>query len=994
MSEYSGFFDSVNGDRKYLTSFIAEYFASFIGNGVFPTPSTVCQVISNGNMTVSVSAGKAWINGYYYNNSGVLPINIDVADGVLKRIDRIVLQYNNINRTITAKVKKGTFASTPVAPSLQRDADIYELGLADVLVTNGAISILQSAITDLRGNSNYCGIVAGTVSQIDGTNLFAQFTAIFNEWFNGQREILTTDVAGNMLNTINDIITEIGEMTGLTTTEKSNLVGAINELVTGIGVKTALTTTAKDNLVSAINEMNSNYTKQTGAGTTTGSANTYVLTLSPAPTALVDNFCVAVKINVANTGASTINVNGLGAKPIVNSYGTAVTAGDLVINSVYTLRYNGTSFVIQGAGVTATEKTAWNAKLNQATLDTHAAVIPSTAALGHIKTDNVDAAGNLILNYGRYQQNNDLEKLDLSGCIIKDKSVQLAKYFSGVDVEDGNTATVSSNTTQSYYWKYVLDSTALAGKLPRILTLYLVVSSYASWAPQARLVNKTTGQYGDWISPIFYTPSVTAQYFFGSNDITYTAGDAIEIQFGICMGNSYTYKKSTALPTFVTGYYVSSFYNWSSQTQQTSNYPTVSILYSNVTAALTGQAVRKTKPFNLRNWGNALWDASTPANTAISCNLLNEATAYKKTFAYASNEYGTKSLHYGLKFKSVINLAGVKIRLSNQSVQTNIDTICIMDASKNIIKTISMPDFPKQGRYIDIYFDFIANTTYYIGVTNNRVSNWTVVYSTQTFPQANTDISILGGLYQSIDITTKVYALEEITPIEYGAAITSLQSLSGYSASSYPELLVCWKLTRTDAGVSTPVLSSPGVSWISKITEKPTEYEMIASLKITDSASPLQTIIIDNIPTQYEKLYLVIEGLRGPQDGNLTVAFNDETGTTNYVSKGMGKDINWESDNASTLQLGHQVVQPLPFNYYYSSNSWNFLQFGMLVRFEAEINQKNPNAFKTLKTFNEYQGCQCVGGGAWRNVFDRIRRMTFYGPGVLTMGEIKIYGGN
>lgn len=213
MSEYSGFFDSVNGDRKYLTSFIAEYFASFIGNGVFPTPSTVCQVISNGNMTVSVSAGKAWINGYYYNNSGVLPINIDVADGVLKRIDRIVLQYNNINRTITAKVKKGAFASTPVAPSLQRDADIYELGLADVLVTNGAISILQSAITDLRGNSNYCGIVAGTVSQIDGTNLFAQFTAIFNEWFSVQREVLTTDVAGNLLSLINDLDADISEHT-------------------------------------------------------------------------------------------------------------------------------------------------------------------------------------------------------------------------------------------------------------------------------------------------------------------------------------------------------------------------------------------------------------------------------------------------------------------------------------------------------------------------------------------------------------------------------------------------------------------------------------------------------------------------------------------------------------------------------------------------------------------------------------------------------------
>jgi hypothetical protein len=81
----------------------------------------------------------------------------------------------------------------------------------------------------------------------------------------------------------------------------------------------------------------------------TGSANTYAVTLSPAPSAYVEGMCVAVKINVNNTGASTLNVNSKGAKSIKKPNGNDVTAGNLKAGSVYTLRYNGTNFILQGS---------------------------------------------------------------------------------------------------------------------------------------------------------------------------------------------------------------------------------------------------------------------------------------------------------------------------------------------------------------------------------------------------------------------------------------------------------------------------------------------------------------------------------------------------------------------------------------------------------------------------------------------------------------------
>lgn len=227
--EKSGFFNAMKvgdtWDRVYKAETYAEYFASFIGNGVFPNPSTNLQVIGTDKMQVIVKPGKGWINGYKYENTDDLILPIDVADGVLHRIDKIVLRYDVVEREIRAKIKKGEFASEPKAPQLTRDADMYELGLADIKVNAGSISITQVDITDLRLNKKLCGIVHGTVDQVDTTTIFNQYLEWYKNitgkteqdlqnikenletdfmfWFDGLKETLNGDVAGNLLNLIN-----------------------------------------------------------------------------------------------------------------------------------------------------------------------------------------------------------------------------------------------------------------------------------------------------------------------------------------------------------------------------------------------------------------------------------------------------------------------------------------------------------------------------------------------------------------------------------------------------------------------------------------------------------------------------------------------------------------------------------------------------------------------------------------------------------------------
>lgn len=61
-----------------------------------------------------------------------------------------------------------------------------------------------------------------------------------------------------------------------------------------------------------------------------GTANALTAALSPAPEELVDGLTIRLKIATPNTGAATLNLNGLGALPIQNISGGALAAGDLV----------------------------------------------------------------------------------------------------------------------------------------------------------------------------------------------------------------------------------------------------------------------------------------------------------------------------------------------------------------------------------------------------------------------------------------------------------------------------------------------------------------------------------------------------------------------------------------------------------------------------------------------------------------------------------------
>ncbi|MBQ7676801.1 MAG: hypothetical protein IJT32_01070 [Lachnospiraceae bacterium] len=186
MANYLPFNSILDGegtpDRPCKAEDWAWYFSTFIGNGVFPKPTDGLQVVSDSDMNVLVKDGFGYINGYAFKNPADYQVTITTADGSLPRIDRIVLRWDLANRLMQIALLTGTPSASPSAPPLARTADRYELALADIAVAAGTTTITQSMITDRRSNTDLCGIVEGTVSQIDWAALTSQLNAFMDEY--------------------------------------------------------------------------------------------------------------------------------------------------------------------------------------------------------------------------------------------------------------------------------------------------------------------------------------------------------------------------------------------------------------------------------------------------------------------------------------------------------------------------------------------------------------------------------------------------------------------------------------------------------------------------------------------------------------------------------------------------------------------------------------------------------------------------------------------
>lgn len=147
--------------------------------GVFSSDGNLAVTPSESGLSVSVSPGLAWLKWSDYWGTAALQeqaltLDLDTADGALKRIDAIVCRLDKVNNRAEIVVKKGAPSSAPIVVPPVRDANYDELYIATVLIGAGVISISASAITDQRLNEEYCGLMRDGVTGIPTAQLQEQ----------------------------------------------------------------------------------------------------------------------------------------------------------------------------------------------------------------------------------------------------------------------------------------------------------------------------------------------------------------------------------------------------------------------------------------------------------------------------------------------------------------------------------------------------------------------------------------------------------------------------------------------------------------------------------------------------------------------------------------------------------------------------------------------------------------------------------------------------
>ena len=184
MAVTGGFYNALNGDRKYNAEQMSAIFDGVINDGIFANVGNTFNVTALRDFVVTVDTGRAWFNSKWIYNDAVLPVELEEPDILLDRIDAVVIEIDTSEtvRASSIKVVKGTPASTPQNPAMASTLFVHQYPLAYIRRPAGSIAITQSQITSMIGTSS-TPYITGILRVQNIDNIVAQWGAQWIEWF-------------------------------------------------------------------------------------------------------------------------------------------------------------------------------------------------------------------------------------------------------------------------------------------------------------------------------------------------------------------------------------------------------------------------------------------------------------------------------------------------------------------------------------------------------------------------------------------------------------------------------------------------------------------------------------------------------------------------------------------------------------------------------------------------------------------------------------------
>lgn len=184
MAVTSGFFNSLNGDRKYNAEQFSALFDGIINDGVFATIGNAFRVKPSSGNTVTIDPGRAWFNHTWVLNDAILPMDMPEAELLQDRYDAIIIEVDHTDpvRNGTIKVVKGTPSTEAVWPTLTKSERVNQYPIVYIYRPAGSTEITAANIYYQVGQVT-CPIVTGPLKVLSIDNIVAQWEAQWDEWY-------------------------------------------------------------------------------------------------------------------------------------------------------------------------------------------------------------------------------------------------------------------------------------------------------------------------------------------------------------------------------------------------------------------------------------------------------------------------------------------------------------------------------------------------------------------------------------------------------------------------------------------------------------------------------------------------------------------------------------------------------------------------------------------------------------------------------------------
>lgn len=225
----SGFFNSINGDRKYTSEQVSSIIGTLINDGIFQTIGDTFRVEAAGGFTVTVGTGRAWFNNIWIFNDSPVSITMPEPPITGTRSDAVILE---IDKSASYRRANITYLIGPgglITPSMTHNDTLNQYPLAYILRRYNEESIISNVITNKIGTSE-CPFVSGILDTVDVSEMVSSWESGFYEWFSTLQHELDTDEIASLQAQINLIKSEIGTVPEFSSS--SEIEYAVGEYVT------------------------------------------------------------------------------------------------------------------------------------------------------------------------------------------------------------------------------------------------------------------------------------------------------------------------------------------------------------------------------------------------------------------------------------------------------------------------------------------------------------------------------------------------------------------------------------------------------------------------------------------------------------------------------------------------------------------------------------------------------------------------------------------